>query len=73
MLHRASSKWLDEFSKEHKVFRRPLNALLLSASSSYMLSEKEPFKQVLPLYMEFKDAFISHHERNEEGFGLHCG
>ncbi|MEM0472268.1 MAG: hypothetical protein QXX84_05180 [Sulfolobales archaeon] len=72
MLHKAGFKWLDRFSKEHKVFRRPLNALLLSASSSYMLSEKEPFKQVLPLYMEFKDAFISHHERNEEALAIAC-
>ncbi|MEM2203724.1 MAG: hemerythrin domain-containing protein [Sulfolobales archaeon] len=70
MLHRAGSKWLDEFVREHGVFRRPLNALLLSASSSYMLGEKEPFEQVLPLYMEFKDAFISHHERNEEALAI---
>ena len=61
-----SSKLLDELIEEHRIIRRASNALLLSAASSYMLSEKEPFEQVLPLYIEFKDTFVLYHDRKEE-------
>ncbi|MEM2470902.1 MAG: hypothetical protein QXQ96_00100 [Sulfolobales archaeon] len=63
---RKSSRWLDGHVKEHMLLRRASNTLLLSAASAYMLDEKEPFEQVLPIYIEFGHAFISHHERSEE-------
>ncbi len=67
---KRDSRWLDELVEEHKIGRRALSALLLSAASSYMLSEKEPFKQVLSLYMEFRDALVPQHERNEEALAI---
>ncbi|HWQ17418.1 MAG TPA: hemerythrin domain-containing protein [Sulfolobales archaeon] len=59
--------WFDLFIEEHGVIRRAINALLISASSSYMLSERDSIEQVLPLYKEFKNIFIDscHHKKEE--------
>jgi hemerythrin-like domain-containing protein len=63
---RGNSRWLDKLIEEHRIIRRASNALLLSTASSYMLNEKEPFEQVLPLYIEFKGTFILYHDKKEE-------
>ena len=68
-----SSKWLDKLIEEHRIIKKVSSTLLLSAASSYMLSEKEPFDQVLPLYMEFRCEFFTHHERNEEFLAMLAG
>lgn len=59
--------WLNGLVEEHRVIRRALNTLLLSASSTYILGERGLVEQVLPLYKEFKSIFIdSCHHRKEE-------
>ena len=59
--------WIDVFIEEHRVIRRAINALLISASSSYILGKRDPIERVLPLYKEFKNIFIDscHHKKEE--------
>lgn len=67
-------KWLDALFDEHRIIRRALNTLLLSASSTYILGERELIEQVLPLYKEFEDVFIgSYHYRKEETLAVLIG
>ncbi|MEM2203133.1 MAG: hypothetical protein QXI22_02130 [Sulfolobales archaeon] len=47
--------------------------MLLSAVSSYMLNEKEPFEQVLPIYIEFKGMYALYHGRKEEVLAILAG